>query len=266
MLSNLHTHTSFCDGKDDAEEIVISAIEKGFSSIGFSGHGFTDFDTSYCMKDMPEYIAKIRSLKEKYKKDIQIYLGVEEDSHSHIKRDDFDYIIGSSHYCYVDGKHLAVDNGYDNLRDVLSHYNYDCVKMAHSYYGHFTDYILSRKPDIVGHFDLITKYDEKEAPLFLYNVEYNKIAELYLAKAITSGCIFEVNTGAISRGYRSTPYPAPNLLHILKKHDAPIIVTADSHTKDTIDCNFAETKSMLRDIGFKYTMTMYNGEFIKDEI
>ena len=34
MLSNLHQHTTFCDGKSTAEEVVIAALEKGFSSIG----------------------------------------------------------------------------------------------------------------------------------------------------------------------------------------------------------------------------------------
>ena len=68
MLSNLHTHTLFCDGKSSAEEVVLSAIKKGFSSIGFSGHGYTNFDLTYCMKDMDAYIKKILRLKKKYKK------------------------------------------------------------------------------------------------------------------------------------------------------------------------------------------------------
>ena len=28
MLSNLHTHTTFCDGKNTAEEMVVAALEK----------------------------------------------------------------------------------------------------------------------------------------------------------------------------------------------------------------------------------------------
>ena len=63
MLSNLHTHTTFCDGNNTAEDIVQKALYKGFSSIGFSGHGYTAFDLSYCMKDIKGYIEKIRSLK-----------------------------------------------------------------------------------------------------------------------------------------------------------------------------------------------------------
>ena len=37
-LQNLHQHTTFCDGKNTPEEIVLEAIKKGFGAIGFSGH------------------------------------------------------------------------------------------------------------------------------------------------------------------------------------------------------------------------------------
>jgi len=41
MLSNYHTHSTFCDGKNTPEEIVLAAIDKGFDVIGLSGHGHT---------------------------------------------------------------------------------------------------------------------------------------------------------------------------------------------------------------------------------
>ena len=80
MLSNLHTHTTYCDGKSTAEETVRFAIDAGFKSLGFSGHGYTPSDLRYCMKDVDGYIAEITALKEKYRDKIEIYLGTEEDS------------------------------------------------------------------------------------------------------------------------------------------------------------------------------------------
>ena len=38
IKENFHTHTTFCDGSHSAEEMVLSAIEKGFTALGFSGH------------------------------------------------------------------------------------------------------------------------------------------------------------------------------------------------------------------------------------
>ena len=264
MLSNLHTHTLFCDGKSSAEEVVLSAIKKGFSSIGFSGHGYTNFDLTYCMKDMDAYIKEILRLKEKYKKDIQIYLGIEEDAFSPVDRTPFDYILGSSHYLHIGDNYYPVDSGYEGLKKCIDMFDGDIIKLADSYYSNFCEYIKNHKPDIIGHFDLITKFDELDESLFFANDEYNKLAEKYIAIAAQSGCMFEVNTGAISRGVRTTPYPKDNLLRILKKQRAKIVLNSDSHHADTLDFAFDEAKLLLKDIGFEYTYILYNNEFKKD--
>ena len=266
MLSNYHTHTTFCDGKSTAEEVVLSAIQKGFSAIGFSGHGYTDFDLSYCMKDVGIYIAEILRLKEKYKKDIQVYVGIEEDAFCPVDREQFDYILGSSHYLRIAGGYYPIDSGYEGFKKCLELYEYDVLAMAEDYYSAFCEYINKRKPDIIGHFDLLTKYDEMDESLFLENEKYNAIAEKYVAEAAKSGCIFEVNTGAMARGLRTKPYPSENLLHILKKMDAKLILSADSHHADTLDFSFADAKNYLKDIGFTQLMTLYNGQFVKYDI
>lgn len=266
MLANFHTHTNFCDGKNAPEEVVKAAIEKGFTAIGFSGHGYTDFDLRYCMKDIDGYIAQINHLKETYKSDIQIYLGVEEDAFSPMDRNRFDYIIGSSHYFCIDRNFLPIDSNYDYFKKCLEAFHYDIVQLAETYYSTFCHYIKLRKPDIIGHFDLITKFDELDSPLFLCDARYHKIAEKYLAEAEDCGCIFEVNTGAIARGIRTTVYPYENLLHLLRKRDARILLSSDSHNIDTLDYGFEEAKRYLYDIGFRYLYTMFDHEFVKYSI
>ncbi len=263
MLSNLHTHSTFCDGKSTPEEVVLSAIKKGFVSIGFSGHGYGEH-CSYGIKDTDAYICEVKSLKEKYKNDIEIYLGLEEDMFGLCDRSSFDYIIGSCHYLKKDKSYYPVDSNTGILKKALTEiYNKDPLALAEDYYKTFCEYILKRKPDIIGHFDLITKFDETDNPLFLNNEEYLTLSKKYLLEALKADCIFEVNTGAISRGYRTTPYPYENLLFELKKNDGKITITSDSHHCDTIDCNFTETKQMLKSIGFTHTYILYNNEFQK---
>jgi len=267
MISNLHTHTTFCDGKNTPEEIVLSAIEKGFSSLGFSGHGYTDFDLRYCMRDVEGYKKEINRLKEKYKKEIQIYLGIEEDMWQFVKREDYDFMIGSCHYIKHNTRFFSVDSGIDYIKKALNEFNNNPIMMAESYYENFCNYILKSKPDIVGHFDLFTKFDEfNENSFFLGNKEYEKMSEKYLYEAIKSGCIFEINSGAIARGYRKTPYPYENLLYILKKTDTGVIVSSDSHSTDTLDFKFDEMKKLLKDIGFTYTYILYDNNFIKTDL
>lgn len=265
-MYNFHTHSTFCDGKNTPEEIVLTALDKGFLSIGFSGHGYTDFDLRYCMQDTQSYISEIRRLREKYKNEIQIYVGVEEDAFSLVDRRQFDYIIGSSHYFYSNGQYFPIDSGYDYFKRCLELFQYDSVSLAEHYYSSFCKYIMKRKPDIIGHFDLITKFDEIEESRFLKNSEYNKIAEKFIEIAARSVCVFEVNTGGISRGICKTPYPRENLLYVLRKLDAPIMISSDSHSKETIDFGFEEVKQYLRDIGFRYANTIMDGRIVKYEI
>lgn len=264
MLTNFHTHTNFCDGANTPEEMVISAIEKGFDAIGFSGHGYTSFDLKYCMKDTKGYISEINRLKEKYKNKIQIYLGIEEDSAEEIDRSCFDYIIGSSHYFKIENKFYPVDSDLESFLECLDLFNGDILKLAHCYYEPFAEYIVRRKPDIVGHFDLITKFDDMMEANFKNICGYEKIAEQYLIYSLKSESIFEVNTGAVSRGYRKTPYPYENLLYVLKKENGKVMINSDSHSADLIDCNFKESRKMLKDIGFEYVYILYNNQFRKD--
>ena len=266
MIANFHTHTVFCDGKNTPDEIVRYAIEKGFAAIGFSGHGYTEYDLRYCMKDTEGYIAEINALKDKYKDKIQIYLGIEEDAFSPVDRKQFDYIIGSCHYFCIDGRYYPIDSNFDYFTKCLEAFNYDALKLAETYYRSFCSYIKTRKPDIIGRFDEITKFDEMDSFRFSHNPEYNKIAEKYVTEAAKNNCIFEVNTGSVSRGVRSTPLPNENLLYTLKKLDARLILSSDSHQIETLDFGFEEAKRHLKDIGFDYLYTLFDGSFVKYEI
>lgn len=266
MLTNYHTHTTFCDGKNTVEEIVKTAVEKGFDAIGFSGHGYTPYDESYCMKDFDGYAKQVTEAKNKYGDKIQIYLGVEEDCFAPVDRKKLDYIIGSCHYINKGGVYYPIDDGYDAYKKSLEAFNGNILAYAEEYYSAFCDYILKRKPDIIGHFDLITKYDELENSYFSNNPEYDKIAEKYLRIALKSQSIFEVNVGAVTKGYKKFPYPAENLLSIIKKNDGKIILSADCHVADKLDENFAETKKYLKNIGFNSLYVLYDGKFQKTEI
>lgn len=262
MLANYHTHSVFCDGQNTLEEIVKSAIARGFDAIGFSSHGYTPYDERYCMKDTAGYIREARALQAAYRDKIEICLGVEEDAFAPVDRSSFDYIIGSSHYLRVGGDYLAIDSSREHFERCLDAFGGDVLRLAESYYSAFCTYIHTRRPDVIGHFDLITKYDELQDSLFLENAAYRALAERYVSLAADAECIFEINTGAIARGLRRTPYPSENLLYVLRKKGARILLSSDSHAKDTLDFAFDETKARLREIGFLEITTLKAGKFV----
>ena len=68
IKTNFHTHTTFCDGKNTPEEMVQSAIEKGFSSLGFSVHSpmFYAPEHGIAEENVDAYIADVRAMAKKY--------------------------------------------------------------------------------------------------------------------------------------------------------------------------------------------------------
>ena len=198
--TSLHTHSTFSDGKSTMEEQVLSAIEKGFASVGFSDHSYTDFDLSYCMKpeQVPAYRQTILELAEKYRDQIEIFMGLELDGYSDIPAEKYDYLIGSLHYVRTDdGLYHAVDSNREGMVAMTEKYfGGDYNAMAMQYLRDSVQCIYDHRPDFVGHFDLATKYslvDETDSV-------YRKVL-LESAAAVLEVCpIFEINTGAIARG------------------------------------------------------------------
>lgn len=67
-IQNLHTHTVYCDGADTPEEMIVCDVEKGFDSIGFSGHSYMDYSDYIDGGDKtPEYKREILRLRKNTK-------------------------------------------------------------------------------------------------------------------------------------------------------------------------------------------------------
>ena len=249
MLANFHTHSTFSDGRQTPEEIVLSAIEKGFNAIGFSDHGNTPFDLRYCMTDLEGYIAEITRLKAKYADKIKIFLGIEEDILQPVDRSRFDYVISSSHYLLNDGVYSPYDSTYEYFTGAETHYE-NALEMAKHYYDTLCDYLEKNPTDIIGHFDLITKYEELHGSRFFNDEKYWEIAENAVRRALKTGGIFEVNTGTITRGFRTTPCPHDRLLKIIFENGGKVMLSSDSHHIDTLTAHFDKAKAILKAVGF----------------
>ena len=232
-LSNYHTHTCYCDGKDSPEELVLEALRLGCPELGFSGHSFIPFDDC-CMSEQGtlDYQQEVRRLQEKYRDRIRIYLGIEQDYFSPLPTDAYEFVIGSVHYTSRDGQYLSVDEGRDSFaRNVQEHYGGDYYAFAEDYYDLVGGIYEKTHCTIVGHFDLVTKFNEKQEFFDTAHPRYRRAALSALERLLTAPVLFEINTGAISRGYRQTPYPEPFLLREMEKRGARLILSSDCHNK-----------------------------------
>ena len=247
IKSDFHTHTNYCDGKNTPEEMILSAIEKGLTTYGFSEHGYTAFDLRYCLtlEKTELYKAEIRALKEKYKDKIEIRLGIELDAFSDHDTSDYDYVIGSCHYVEKDGIYRAVDEKAAELESICREwYGGDYYAFAEDYFRGVAS-LAARKIDIVGHFDLITKFNEGGKLFDTNHPRYLAAAKSAIDALLPLGVPFEINTGAISRGYRTEPYPAKNLIDYIKKKGGSLILDSDTHSRDNIAFQFEKWEHLL---------------------
>lgn len=93
----------------------------------------------------------------------------------------------------------------------------------------------------MGYFGVITEFDEIDTQRFLNNSDYLKIKK-YLKIPAVEDVIFKVNTGAMTRKVRETPYLGEELLFVLKTEGGKVMLSSDSHSVDTPDYCFDEVE------------------------
>ncbi len=267
MIQNLHTHTTFCDGKNTPEEMVRAALSLGMDSLGFSGHGPSSAPDEAAMapEAVPAYRAEVLRLREQYAGKLDLFLGIERDYFFTPDGGEWDYVIGSVHYVQKDGAWLGVDHSPEIfLHSVEQHYGGDFYAFAEDYYRLVGEVPERTGCQIVGHFDLITKFNEGDKLFDTGHPRYMRAALEALDRLAGRDVIFEINTGAMSRGYRSAPYPAPWLLRAMRERKIPICITSDCHDRANLLYAFPQAAELARSCGYREQMVLTCQGFVPE--
>lgn len=270
-IQNLHTHTIYCDGTHTPEELIQEAIRKGFASIGFSGHSYMKrYPKEYSMtpQDQKAYQEEITRLKNVYADQISIFCGMEADMYTTASLEGYDYLIGSVHYIQKEGILLDFDRTdfaypqYATKRFIEEFFDGDGLKFAKAYYESLMQLPQHGPYDIIGHLDLVVKQNE-----MMHFVDENSKAYQYMAIEAAEALagkikLFEVNTGAMARGYRSIPYPAPFLLKELKRLGFGAVISSDCHHKANLDFGFGQAEALLKECGFQERFVLAKEGFV----
>ena len=268
FYSNAHTHSTWCDGKNTLAEMTAAAEKLRFTDLGFTCHSRASFDpTCPGIKDEAAYQKAVRTLAENSA--VHLACGLEWDYFSPTPISGYDYFIGSVHYLPPKaGVYRSVDDTPKNFNETLQDwYQGDFLALAQDYYDLVVAHITHNQPKIVGHFDLVIKFDDTLHYLTPQNQKaYEKIALKALQKVVnvlkTYEGLVEVNTGGMSRGWRKQPYPAKFLLEFLASKKVPVILTSDSHQIDTLDYAFEKTQRLLQAVGFTASYQLKKGKFV----
>ncbi len=242
-----HVHTTFCDGKSTAEETVLAAIALGMDEIGFSGHAHQPFDPDYCMskEGSRAYRREIARLKKKYEGRIKIYLGVEKDLYSDEDTEGLDYVIGSTHYLKFGREYIAVDAGADVLADAIERcFGGDALSLCEAYYENAAKIGEVLRPTVVGHFDLVTKYNEGGRFFDESDPRYIRAWKRAADELLRSCRLFEINTGAMFRAGRTRPYPSLEIIKYIKSRGGRFILSSDSHSAKSLLWKFDDYEKL----------------------
>ena len=252
-FQSLHVHTNLCDGSASPAAMATAALAAGCGSMGFSGHAPMPAEEDWTMAaaDIPRYREEILRLRQQYAGQMDIYLGLEQDFFSPDPGAGWDYRIGSVHCVEKGGACLSVDDTPQRFQEEARRfYGGDFLAYAADYYRLEAQVVARTGCEIAGHFDLITKFNEGGRFFSEADPRYRAAALEALDALLESDVIFEINTGAMSRGCRAAPYPAPFLLRRIRERRGRITVTSDSHSPDTILFGYADAFALARSCGF----------------
>ncbi|MDD6807843.1 MAG: histidinol-phosphatase [Oscillospiraceae bacterium] len=251
VYNNYHTHTIFCDGENSVEDMIIAAIELGCPELGFSGHSFLSIDPDWTMtkEQSKQYRKTVLEMKKKYESKINVRLGIEQDYFSDTEELElYEYVIGAVHCIIKDGVYVSVDASKELQEDAINKvYNGDKMAFVEDYFNLVSKVYDKTKCNIIAHFDLLNKFG-----LFDQNDErYIHAENMALEALIETPSFFELNTGGIARGYTTEPYPNERVLKILGMSQKPVILSSDTHSKDTITFGFDNMLKLVEKYNLK---------------
>ncbi len=196
----------------------------------------------------------------------------------------YDYIIGSTHAFHLiwdeirerrgtngsitepdmngvifsdDGVYIYVDYDAEVFKWAKDEvYGGDTLAIAEDYFRDEARIVSATDCDIVGHFDLLLKFNESGDIFDVTSPRYRKARDMALDKIFNDfrakgrKPIFEVNTGAMARGYRSVPYPSPESLSEIRDRGGLILINSDCHNAGLLDYGFEEARKIVLGSGF----------------
>ncbi|MBE0661536.1 MAG: histidinol-phosphatase [Bacteroidales bacterium] len=276
---NHHTHSTFCDGSKPPVDYVKTALELGFSVLGFSSHAPLPFDNTFALRDekVEEYRQTIRSLSYEYAGQLEIHLSMEidfipglmEDFSYWKKRANLDYVIGGVHLLvppgtrelwFIDGpRRETYDQGLKKF------FGGDTRKAVRTYYDQLNQMVESQAPDVIAHIDKIKMHNNER----FFSVNDNWYLDMFfenLALVKKKGCIVEVNTRGLYKGRCNELFPNLTALKRIKELQIPVTLSSDAHAPEDLSKEFPYALELIKTAGIKELMVFSCGKWKAEAI
>ena len=150
-----------------------------------------------------------------------------------------------------------MDSNPERIKEAVNlYYDKDPYLYVEEYFSVASQLYLRTHCDIIGHFDVVTKFIEREPLFSTSHPRYLAARDAALERLLMSPALFEINTGAISRGYRTQPYPEMSVIERIAESGKPFVLSSDAHSADTVDFGIAAVARELDKKGIKYVTSL----------
>ncbi|PHS59026.1 MAG: histidinol phosphate phosphatase [Sulfurimonas sp.] len=243
MIVDLHNHTTLCNHAEGSmSQYIDNAIKCGVKYFGFSEHAPMYFDSKYRMSfdEMPLYIKKVLELKQLYKNDINILLGLEVD---YIKNHMDDRVLNAKVDYLIGSVHFIDEWGFDNPEFIGNYENEDINVIWQKYFNTIENMAKSKLFDIVGHFDLIKIFK------FMPTIYIKDLAKNALLAIKEADMTLELNVAGYRKPVKEA-YPSKELLELAYEMDIPICFASDAHAPEQVGLFNEKITKLARSVGY----------------
>ena len=265
-MIDYHLHSEFSiDSVGNLIDYCKRALNIDLTGIGFSEHiDFDPRDNGFGFYSDLIFGLNLNILKTVYIKQLSIFKGVEityqpqymNKISSFLKKTILDYVIGSIHF---------VEDWIISSSDFEETRRFRDISQKSSYQRYFIELRELVKSDffeILGHFDIITRYGSLEYGN--YNpVDYVDIIEEILQILINNGKILEINSSGL-RNNPKTTYPHPEILKLYANLGGDtVVLSSDAHAPKFTGFEFKTLKEIALSSGIKYEAVFRQRKVIK---
>ncbi len=265
-MIDYHLHSEFSiDSDGSLVDYCKKALNIELTGIGFSEHiDFDPRDNGFGFYSDLIFSINLNILKALYVKQLSIFKGVEityqpqymNKISSFLKDTILDYVIGSIHF---------IDDWIISSSDLEETKRFRDISQKAAYQRYFIELRELVKSDffeILGHFDIITRYGS--LVYGNYNpAEYLEIIEDTLKILISNGKVLEINSSGL-RNNPKTTYPHPYILRLYAELGGDtVVLSSDAHCPEFTGFEFRELKEIALSSGIKYEAVFRNRKLIK---
>jgi len=226
MIENYHTHTFRCGhAKGTEREYIENAIKRGLKVLGFADHAPQLFEGDFVSKmrmrpgQLEDYVATLRALREEYRGQIDILIGLEmeyypaifERTLAWLRESGVEYLIHGQHYLNTEKGEIHAFKASDDEARLAQYVDRSLTALRmgiFSYAAHPDAYLFTGDEAV-----------------------YRRYMEYYCGEVKKLGLPLEINLLGLGTGRH---YPTERFFRIAAEADCPVVIGMDAHQPEAI--------------------------------